>query len=491
MKTELKERMQELRDLASLVELAQWDQDTYMPKKGAEGRGAALGTLKSLYHQRLVDPYLGEWLDAPDAQGFDEDAMVRVLRRERSLATKVPERLVRALAEAGAAGLAAWKRARDEQRFGTFAPALEHTVRLRREYADALGTGDERYDALLDAYEPGMRSARLAPVFSELQAVLVPLVQAIEARPKPVDVFGGKTWADAAQWAFTMELLPAVGFDLDAGRQDRSVHPFSSGQSVGDVRLTTRVSLDTPLPAIFGTLHEAGHGLFEQGFAPKDFRTPLAQSPSLGLHESQSRLWENLVGRSLPFWKHHLPRLRRHFPSELDGVDVETFWKAVNRVERTFIRVEADEVTYNLHVILRFQIERALLRGELDVKDVDAAWNEKTRTLLGLTVQRAADGALQDVHWAWGDFGYFPTYTLGNLYGASLFAAAQRALPNLWVDVERGDCSALLRWLRATVHHAGYRWSTEALIEKVTGRGLVVDDFAAYVRQKYGALYGL
>ncbi len=483
-------RMQELRDLCAVINLATWDQETYLPRRAEGARASQLGTLQALYHERLVDPRLGDWLDGAKGAG-DEAAMVRVLRRERDRAVRLPARLVRELAEAQSHALAAWREAREQKVVRPFLPHLEKLVRLRREQADAWGHGGERYDALLEAYEPGMRVARLGPVLASLTAALVPLVEALDARPKPKDVFAGQRFAPEAQWPVTLELLRAMGFDLDAGRQDKSVHPFTCGLDATDVRLTTRFDEGTPMPALSGTIHEAGHGLYEQGFAPEHSRTTLAQAPSMGLHESQSRLWENVVGRSRPFWAHFLPRLARAFPAELGGVGLDDFYAAINRVQRTFIRVEADEVTYNLHIALRYELEVGLLRGELAVADAEAAWNAKTKSLLGLDVASPLAGVLQDIHWAWGEFGYFPTYALGNLYAASLFAALRKELPDVDERLARGELLPVRDWLRAKVHREGYRHEAEDLVKRVTGRGLTDEDFLAYLNAKYGALYGL
>jgi carboxypeptidase Taq len=280
-----------------------------------------------------------------------------------------------------------------------------------------------------------------------------------------------------------------LGFDLAAGRQDKSVHPFTGGTAPTDVRLTTRLFADTPLPALFGTIHEAGHGLYEQGFSPAHHRTPLAQAPSMGLHESQSRLWENMVGRSPAFWSFFYPRVQARFPTQLAGVTEREFLRHVNRVERSPIRVEADELTYNLHIILRYELELAMFRGTLEIKELEGAWNEKMKSLLGLTPESVEKGVLQDIHWAFGEFGYFPTYALGNLYAASLWAAAGRAMPELDANVKKGEFAALRTWLREKVHQQGFLHHAEDLVKNVTGQGLTDQDFIAHVKAKYSALY--
>ncbi len=487
----LRTRMQELRDLSALSGLASWDQETYMPSKAEAARGSQLGTIQGLYHERLTDPRVGEWLADAAPANQDDKAMLRLLTRERDRAVKMPGALVKAIAEGQSRALAAWREARTKGDFSVFRPQLEALLALRREQADAYGHSGERYDALLENYEPGMRVARLTPVLASLRAKLVPLVQKIEARPKPVDVFAGQSFDIEAQWQVTIQLLKNIGFDLEAGRQDKSIHPFSSGLHATDVRITTRLDPAQPLSAIFGTIHEAGHGLYEQGFDPGDSRTVLAQACSMGLHESQSRLWENLIGRSRAYWQFAYPLVQKAFPQALGQRSMEAWYRFINKVERTFIRVEADEVTYNLHIVLRYELELSLLRGELKVADLEAAWNEKTKALLGLEVTNPLHGVLQDIHWAWGEIGYFPTYSLGNLYSASLLAAARRALPDLDASIASGSTTPLLEWLRTNVHRKGSRLDAEDLVREATGQGLTEVDFMAFLNAKYGELYGL
>ncbi|HMK73907.1 MAG TPA: carboxypeptidase M32 [Myxococcaceae bacterium] len=485
-------RMRELKDLAGIIGLATWDQETHLPPKAEPARASQLSTLQGLYHQRLVAPEVGDWLarwtEAPGSD--DERAMARVLTRERDRAVRVPAELVRNLAEAQGAALTAWRVARDERSFRPFAPALERLLALRREQADAIGYEEERYDALLDGFEPGMRTRRLRPVLHALRDKLIPLVQALAGWPPPPDLLAGLRFPAESQWRFTVELLGRLGFDLEAGRQDKSIHPFTGGTHPTDVRLTTRIAEDNLFAAVFGTLHECGHGLYEQGFQASDYRTPLAAAPSMGLHESQSRLWENLIGRSLPFWRALYPRLQHFFPGQLGAVGVEQFHATLNRVQRTPVRVEADEVTYNLHIVLRTELEIELLRGNLPVSELPGAWDGALRALLGIEPPDVVKGVLQDIHWAWGELGYFPTYALGNLYAASLLRAAERALPDLWTAIGAGDVAPLRNWLRTRVHAEGSRLDAEDLVRKVTGAGLTDTDFVAYLHGKYGALTG-
>ncbi len=494
MDTWLLSRMQELRDLQGLIGLATWDQETYLPAKAGPARAHQLSTLQGLHHERLVDPRLGEALAKASTQHLSEDetAMVRVLSREREREVRVPSALVRALAEAQSRALHAWREARKERSFAVFQPALGRLLELRREQADAYGHGGERYDALLEGHEPGMRVERLTPVLTALREQLIPMVGKLAAARRAVPrLFDGRRYDKDAQWAFTLLLLKDIGFDLEAGRQDVSIHPFTGGTHPQDVRLTTHLDESSPLPAIFSTIHEAGHGLYEQGFAPEHYRTPLAAAPSMGLHESQSRLWENIVGRSRPFWEHYFPALRAAFPDALSGVDLDGFHAAVNEVSPSLIRIESDEVTYNLHIALRYELELLLVRDALPLAELPTAWNARMEKYLGITPPDDARGVLQDIHWAWGELGYFPTYSLGNLYAASLYRAAERAIPGLKGHLRRGELLSLRDWLRANVHSQGFRLPAEELVRGVTGQGLTDTDFLAYLREKYGALYGV
>ena len=495
--------MTEIRVLQGVSSVLAWDQETYMPPQGAAMRAEQLAAIDGAVHDRLTAPALADALarlEAGPPADADRTAAVRELGRDVARAAAVPGGLVRALSRAGVEGHEAWKAARDEQRFARFAPALSRLLELRREQAAALqpllereaarerssgpAAPAEAYDALLDLHEPGLRVAGLEPLLAHLQTWLVPLLDRIASRPPPDDAFLRGRFDAEAQWRFTLELLDLMGFDAQAGRQDRSIHPFTTSVDPGDVRVTTRIDEAVPLSAIFSTLHEGGHGLYEQQLPGDLRRSVLCAAPSAGIHESQSRLWENLVGRSLPFWRAVLPRLARHFP-QLASVTPERFFRAVNRVERSLIRVEADEVSYNLHIVLRFELELALLRGTLGVADLPAAWNERSARLLGVTPPDDAQGVLQDIHWAWGSFGYFPTYTVGNLYAASLWAGARRELAGLDEAIEHGELRPLRDWLGRRVHAVGRRRSAEQIVRDVTGSGLTDADFRSYLETKY------
>jgi carboxypeptidase Taq len=493
----LLERIHELKDLDAVLGLLTWDGETCAPPRGREGRGNHTAAIEAIKHQRLSDPALGEliaWAQAAPNLDEAQRAMVKRLARERDRAVRVPERLVKALAQARARSLVTWVQARKDDDFPSFAPRLAELVALTQERADALGAAaaEARYDVLLDEYEPEMTRAALTPVLEQLRAGLVPLVEAIASAPRPERAFLETPRYDAElQWRFTLMLLEELGFDFSRGRQDRSAHPFTGGCDLDDVRLTTRVFEDNLPSAIFSTIHECGHGLYEQGFDRRYARTHLAAAPSAGIHESQSRLWENQIGRSLPFWRRWLPRLQALFPAQLGTVTLERFHRAINFVEPSAVRVEADELTYNLHILLRYELELALIGGDLSAADLPGAWNERMRRYLGLTPAGDADGCLQDIHWADAAFGYFPTYAIGNLYAAQLMDAYERQHPSVWQDVERSDCSGLLAWLRDKVHSHGHLRSAQETVAAAVGAPLAVEPFLAYLRQKYGALYAL
>ena len=491
---EVQRRMAEIRDYSGVIGLLSWDQETYMPPGGSEGRAYHLAAMQALVHERLSDPRLGELLDLAEGEAPDEwaRASLRNLRRERDRAVKVPSELVRELAERQSRAVEAWRAARKESRFDQFQPHLERLLELKRRQADALGHDGERYDALLELYEPGMRVARLLPIFERLERELTPIVRTITEAPPPAGRWEmtGKTFPVDGQWAFTLKILEWMGFDGARGRQDRSVHPFTGGTGPGDVRLTTKLLEDNPFPAIFGTIHECGHGLYEQGLPKGHERDFAGVAASMGLHESQSRLWENLIGRSLAFWERYLPELQRLVPATA-GATPETFFAAVNRVERSPIRIEADEVTYNLHILLRFRLELAMLRGDLAVADLPAAWNEGMEKGLGIRPANDAEGVLQDIHWAWAEFGYFPTYSLGNLYAATLHAKMDEELGGVEAVIRRGELTRLRDWLGAKVHAVGHLYDAEEIVTRATGQGLVIEPFLAHVRGKYGPLYGV
>lgn len=492
---QLQERYGEVVDLNSAIALLHWDQEVYMPPKGAAARGRQLATLSALAHRSFTDAEVGKLLKALEAdQGLSGDARLTVseTRHDYDLATKLPESFVSAMAEEQSKAYQAWTTARAASDFKQFQPNLEKLVELLRRKADYLGYEQSPYDALLDEYERGLTSKFLTDLFGGLATRQSALLQRIaQAGPQPTPAWLKQTWSEDAQWQITMRVLKDMGFDFEAGRQDKSVHPFTTNFDLQDVRVTTRLSEEEPFSALTGSIHEGGHALYEQGFLESDRRTILGQAISLGIHESQSRLWENMIGRSQPFWTHYTPLLRKYHGDKMKDVSAEDVYRAINVVEPSFIRVEADECSYNLHIILRFEIELALIEGRLAVKDVPEAWNARFKELLGLSVPSDAQGCLQDIHWSHGSMGYFPTYALGNLYAAQLLERMEADIPELWAQVSAGNFAALLEWLRVKVHRVGRRRTATQLIEYITGLPPTPDAFLRYLEKKYHALYGV
>jgi carboxypeptidase Taq len=495
--SDLRDHLAPIEDLKAAAAVLAWDQETFMPDGGAEARAQQLSTLQSMAHERFASEETGTLLDrAADALDTDDPldddtALVRVTRRDYERARRVPASLVAELSEATSRAKQAWKKARTEDDFSIFAPHLETLVDLSVEKAEALGYDDEPYDALLEEYEPGLSTAEVADTFATLREDLVPLVDAIADSPQLDDDLLHRTYPKSKQKDFGEEVLADLGYDFDRGRQDVSAHPFTTSFSPDDVRITTRYDEQFFPSAFFSMIHEGGHALYEQGIAPDLARTPLGDGASLGIHESQARLWENHVGRSRPFWRHYFPKLQDAFPDALGDAAPEAFYRAINRVEPSLIRVEADEVTYNLHVMLRFELERGLIDGTVAVNDLPTLWNEAMDDYLGIVPDTDANGVLQDVHWSMASFGYFPTYTLGTLTAAQLVEAIQDDLPDLDTRVADGEFDALLDWLRTHVHRHGRKLEAPDLLEQATGEELSAAPWLRYAEDKFGALYDL
>lgn len=487
--------IRELNTVRTVESLLDWDQETGMPPRAAEDRANQMSLLAGLSHEKLTSDELGAALEKLERNGAASDPAratnVREVRREFDRALKLPKALVQEIAHAVALSKPAWMSARKESNFANFAPHLEKLLELKRQVADRIGWKTEPYDALMDEYEPGAIAADVQRVFEQVKAELVPLVQAIAAAPRQPDLSILERFCPAeAQAAFNRRVAEALGFDFDAGRIDTSVHPFCSGLSPCDVRLTTRYD-DRYMPmSLFGVMHEAGHGLYEQGFDAIHTHTPMAQAVSLGIHESQSRMWENQVGRSRAFWRHFFPALQAAFPS-LKDVAVDAWYFAINSVRPSLIRVESDEVTYGLHIMLRFDLERRMLKREIAVRDVPEAWNAGMKSLLGVSPPNDAQGCLQDIHWSQGTFGYFPTYALGNLYAAQFFDAARSQLKDLDGQIERGELRPLREWLRENIHRHGKRYRARELVNVVTGNELSHEPFVHYLKAKFKPLYGI
>lgn len=488
--------------LSSVSALLAWDQETYMPPAGVEARAEQSSMLAEMIHQRHTAAQMGELIAACEA---DDSLMadplspqarnISAFRRDYDKATKLPSTLVAELAKVGSQAQEAWKHARENNDFKAFEPWLSRMMELTREKAQCYGIpdGGELYDALLDDYEPGGRAAQIEAVFNPLAEQLSQLVaELLDKGTQPSDE-PIKLPIDAArQNAFGLFVIKQLGFDLNAGRLDVTTHPFCEGLAPGDTRLTTRYRDEKFTDALYGTMHECGHGLYEQGLPKNDHAgEPLGQAISLGIHESQSRMWENFVGRSKAFWIWALPHAQTMMASGLENYSVDDLYKATNRVERSYIRVEADEATYNLHVMLRFGIERSLIRGDLTVADLPAAWNERFKTMLGVEVPDDRRGCLQDVHWSFGLIGYFPTYTLGNLYAAQFWETINEDIPDLESHMQEGDFEALLRWLRVNIHIHGRRFAAGELCERVTGKPLSSEPLMNHLERKLKPVYNL
>jgi carboxypeptidase Taq len=475
-----------LADLSGAAGLLGWDRETLMPPRGAESRARQLGTLAALSHRELVRPDAGAAIEAlREDDELDEDAraMLRLAARDRERALRVPEALVREITEAGSRCVSAWIDARRADDFAAYAGPLRTVLELKRRQGEAIGMGDEPYDSLLDGFEPGARAADLVPVFADLRARLAPLVAA--ASERDAAELPPRDWDEDGQIALAHDIAAMVGFDESAGVIATSAHPFTSSPHAGDVRFTTRLDRSSPLSNIGAVLHELGHALYEQGLPAGDDRTPLHDAPSLGAHESQSRFWENQIGRTVAFWAALEPALRRRFPEAMSGLDPLLLHRASHVVRPSLIRIEADEVTYNLHIVLRFELELALMRGELGVDDLPGAFADGMEELLGIRPPTDADGAMQDIHWADGLIGYFPTYTLGNLYAAQLAEAAEAELGGVARAVEEGRLLDILAFMRERIHRHGARLDTGELMRRATGRELGSDALIAHLERSY------
>jgi carboxypeptidase Taq len=496
----LRKELREAELLGSAAALLSWDQETMMPRRGTPLRGQQAGLLSQLVHERRTSERLGELLsrceqDAELTSDPISSANLREIRRMYDQAVRLPSSLISEIAETTTNAQYAWRDARQDSSFESFSPWLEKIVKLSRSRAECLAREDtpDQYDALLDLYEPGARTSEIEHVFTDLRGRLAPLIQEVAgASTRPSDRIHHVPLPIPQQQAFNTAIASSVGFDFEAGRLDTSTHPFCQGIGPGDTRMTTRYTEVGFPDALSSTLHETGHGLYEQNL-PKEryLGEPLGDHVSLGIHESQSRLWENLVGRSRPFWKWALPKARETFGSALDDFQVDEVYAAMNIVEPSLIRVDSDEATYNLHIMLRFDLERALLSGDLTVGDLPAAWNDRIRSDLGVEVPDDRRGVLQDVHWSMGAIGYFPTYTLGNLYAAQIWTAIRQQLPELDEQISRGEFAELLGWLKREIFQHGRRFTAPELCRRITGDSLSADPFMSYLEGKLRPIYGI
>lgn len=488
--------------LQSTLSLLEWDQHTKMPGRAAAYRADQITALATQVHARRTDEKFGQWLAELDSNKTttaigdepptDRATNIAGLKRQFDRQSKVPSELAAALARSASEGQTAWVAARRNNDYASFMPYLQTIVNLKREEAAAIGFEDHPYDALIDEYEPGMSTAQVSLVIKKLSDSLVPLVAKIaDSKHKPDDSILRRDFPVEAQEVFAREVSTAIGFDYERGRLDVTAHPFCTEIGPNDCRLTTRYDRKFFNSAFFGTMHEVGHGIYEQGLLSAEYGLPLGSYCSLGIHESQSRLWENLVGRSRSFWRHYFPIAQQYFSQSLGEVKESEFYEAINCVRPSLIRVEADEATYNLHIAVRFELERDLISGDLSLADLPAAWNDKYQDYLGIAPPTDADGVLQDVHWSAGLFGYFPTYLLGNLYASQFFETAERELEGLQHGFSHGSFSELKTWLNQNVHQQGQRFDSLSLGKHVTGQELSHAQLLTHLECKYREIYDL
>lgn len=494
---ELKDLLGEISDLRHISDLLGWDQQTYMPSGAAESRGRQLATINTLVHEKFVSDQIGKLLDTlkPWAAGLDPDSeayrLVKVTARDYDKEIRVPADFIATMSQVTTVAQQAWMEARAKSDFSIFRPHLESIIDLDHRYVSFFPPAEHPYDVLLDNFEPGMKTSEVKAIFDALRPQQVELIQAIAARPQVDDSFLRLEFDEQKQWDFGVEVATAFGYDWNRGRQDKSAHPFTQSFGSDDVRITTRFEKDLGASGFFSTAHEAGHALYEQGVGHAWARTPLEGGASLAIHESQSRMWENLVGRSLPFWQHFYPRFKELFPAQLANVSLDQFYKGINKVERSLIRVEADEATYNLHIMLRLELEIAMIEGKIAIKDLPEVWNARMKDYLGITPPNDAQGVLQDIHWSGGMLGYFSTYALGNLVSAQLWEKLKATYPDLDEQIRRGDFTNLLSWLRENIHQHGRKYDPQELVKRVTGSPIDPEPYLRYLKSKYTQIYGL
>ncbi|MGD2049066.1 MAG: carboxypeptidase M32 [Chloroflexota bacterium] len=495
---ELRTRLREIKDLRAATSILYWDQATYMPPAGAKARAQQIGTLSRLTQEKLIDPALGKLLE--DLASYeselpydrDEASLIRITRREYERATKVPPQFVADFNAHSAESYGVWTRARPEDDFSKTFPYLQKTLDLSRQYADFFPGYDHIADPLIDESDYGMKAETVRQLFTQLRQGLVPLVQTITDQPPADDSCLYEIYPEEKQLAFGRQVIEDFGYDFNRGRQDKTPHPFMIGFSVNDVRITTRVKENKLDEALFGTLHESGHAMYELGINPAYEGTLLARGTSSGVHESQSRLWENQVGRSRAFWDHYFPKLQKTFPDQLGRVSLDDFYQAINKVQRSLIRTEADEVTYNLHVMIRFDLELDMLEGNLAVEDLPDAWHARYESDLGLRAPDDRDGVLQDMHWFSGFIGgAFQGYTLGNIMSAMFFDQAVRESPQIPEEIGRGEFGSLHGWLKENIYQHGRKFTAEELVQRVTGGPITIEPYMRYLRTKFGELYDL
>lgn len=494
----LKALLADVTAIRQATSLLMWDFETQMPPGGAEARGKQLGVMARIEHEHFTADEIGSLLDdlAGEMKGADPDSdearLITVTKREYDRIRKLPSSLVEEQMRASSEATTVWQKAKQNSDFKLFAPYLKRNTELTRKMAEALGHSGRPYDAFVDYFEPGMDSTQLDAIFADLKSTIVPMVQAIAERQDDVDdSILHQQYDPDTQLRVSLEIAQQYGYDLTRGRMDKSAHPFCQSIGSDDVRITTRVWPDFLNACLFAVLHESGHAMYEQGSGKNLAGTPLEGGTSAGVHESQSRLWENLVGRSRPMQDFLFPRLQKAFPAQLGNSDVETFYRAINKVSPSFIRVEADEVSYNLHILMRYELENEMLEDRVDLDKLDEIWVERFRQYFGVAPKTAAEGVLQDIHWAWGGPYIFPSYTIGNVIGAQLFAQAHKEMPDLDDEISKGEFSNLLHWLQTNVYRHGRKFNANELTQRITGEPVNTRAWTEYVRGKYAPIYGL
>lgn len=496
--TQFLAEVNEQSDILKAAQLMSWDREVNMPQGGQEERALQLATLSRLLHKRGTSDQFGALLEDVSAElkeadpDSDEVRLVQLVKRQFDRARALPLDYVQRSSMASSKARVAWMEARNENDFAKFQPHLETVIELCQELVEYFGYEDEKYDALLDLYERGMKSAEVRSLFDTVKAATVPLLEAIVERGKPVDdALLRQPFPVDKQMEFARYIAESVGYDFNRGHLGTVVHPFATSFSRNDARITSRWYPEFINPGLFGTLHESGHAMYEQGTSPAFSRTPLARGGSLGLHESQSRAIENIIGRTLGFWNKHFPKLQQTFPTQLGNHTAEQFWRAINKVQPSYIRVEADELTYNFHIILRFELEQAMLNGDLLAADLPTAWNDKMKELLGVVPPTDTLGCLQDVHWTRPGFGYFPTYALGNLYGSQFVEAMKAQNPTIEADIQQGNTTQFVGWMGENIHQHGSKFTPREIVQKATGKLLTPEPFIRYVTDKFSQLYEL
>ncbi len=490
----LKNKIQKIADINNAAAVLNWDQETYMPKKGGDFRAQQLSTLAGLAHKLFTEKETGDLINSlikDNSLSQDEKLNIVLLKENYDKYCKYSTEFVEEMSMAVSQCFQAWQQAKQNNDFASYAPSLKKLVDLKRKECELLGYSGHPYNALLNEYEKGSTTAEVEELFNDVKAQLVPFVKLIATKTNVNDDFFYQHFDKDKQWNFGIDLLKQMGYDFDAGRQDISSHPFTTAFNPNDVRVTTRVNENDFSEMIWSCIHEGGHGLYEQGLPAEEYGMPLGEFISLGIHESQSRLWENNVGRSLVYWNNNINLAKKYFPEQLKNVSAEDFYKAMNKVQPSLIRTNADELTYHFHIIIRFEIEKRLIEGSIEVDELPKYWNEKYKEYLGVDVPNDTQGVLQDIHWSHGSFGYFPTYSIGSFYAAQFFHFASKAIPNLATKIEKGDTSELLAWLRENIHKHGKKYTASELCERICNEKLNFKYFMDYAKNKYAGIYGI